>query len=439
MIRVACTAVLIASFVALPSRAELPEDNWPTWRGPKADGVAIKGTPPISFSESKNLRWKVAIEGESSSTPVIWGDKLFIQSAEPTGEPAVVPEDDGGRGRPRNVPVPEDPYRYYVNCIDKNTGELIWKELAVQATPHEGHHSTGSFAPFSPVTDGEKLWASFGSQGIYCYDLDGTLLWKQDLIEMRTRNGFGEGSSPGIVGDVICVLMDHEGDSKIFAFNKNNGDLLWSKPRDAITNWSSPLGLVHDGKEQFIVAATEHIQCYDANTGEIVWETDGLTTNVIPTPVTDGEYVYCTSGFRGFSLKAIELGNSGNLNGTDAIAWEVTRGTPYVASPLLYEDRIYVLSNLRPALSCFNANTGEALYSEERLSGLSNVYASPVGANGKVYIADREGNIAVIEHGDEFKILETIEMDEGFDASPVIVGDAIYLKGHQHLYCIAED
>lgn len=432
---------IAAALVCTVATAELPEDNWPTWRGPNADGVALKGAPPTSWSETKNVKWKVAIEGESSSTPVVWGDKLFIQTAVPTVPQASAeePSRPSRRGRPQNVRAPEDPYHFNVLCIDKKTGKTIWSETATTATPHEGHHATGSFAPFSPVTDGEKLWVSFGSQGLYCYDLDGNKLWSQDLIEMRTRNGFGEGSSPAIVGDVVAVLMDQEGDSMIAAFNKDTGNPIWREPRSEVTSWTTPLGIVVDETPQFITSATERIRSYDANTGKILWECSGLTTNAIPSPVSDGTFVYCTSGFRGFALKAIELGHTGDLTGTDAIKWEVDRGTPYVASPVLYEGYIYVLSNLRPVLSCFDAKTGEAIFEEKVLEGLKQIYASPVAANGYIYVADREGAVAVLKHGKTFAPIAVNSLDEGFDASPIVVGDTMYMKGHQHLYCIASE
>ena len=255
---------------------------------------------------------------------------------------------------------------------------------------------------------------------------------------MRTRNSFGEGSSPALAGDAIVVLMDHEGDSKIFAFNKITGEPLWERNREEATSWSTPVAVEVGGRVEIITSATDRIRSYDAKTGEIIWHCEGVTLNAIPTPVLGFGNVYCTSGFRGSALKAIELGHTGDLSDTDAIKWEVDRGTPYVASPLLYGDRIYVTSSLRPRLSCYDAVTGEAYFVEENLKGLGTIYASPVGAANRIYLPDRNGVVIVIKKSDTLEVIATNTLDDGFDASPVIIGDTIYLKGNKNLYCIAK-
>jgi len=417
-------------------------DNWPTWRGPTPNGVALKGSPPTEWSETENVKWKVPVPGQSSSTPIIWGDKLFIQTAVPTTaepEPAE-PEEDSERGRrrgPPRGPQPTVPWNFNVVCMDRNSGEILWEKTAKEAVPHEGHHPTGSHAPYSPVTDGEKLWASFGSRGLHCYDLDGNHLWSTDLIEMRTRNSFGEGSSPALAGDAVVVVMDHEGDSMIMAFNKDTGEKIWEHKREEMTSWASPLAIEVEGNIQVVTSATKLIRSYDAKTGDIIWECGGMTLNAIPTPVTGFGNVYCMSGFRGFALKAIELGHTGDLTDSDAIKWEVEEGTPYVASPLLYEDKLYFYSERRAVISCYDAKVGTPHFVEQKIDGLGTTYASPVGAGGHVYLVDREGQFVVIKLSSNYEVVATNELDDVFDASPVVIGDTIYLKGEKSIYCIA--
>ncbi|MCC6797309.1 MAG: PQQ-like beta-propeller repeat protein [Candidatus Hydrogenedentes bacterium] len=474
--RIWCLVAIVVP--ALTGYGAAPEDNWPSWRGPNNNGVAAKSNPPSTWSETQNIKWKTALPGHGTSTPIIWGDKIFFQTAVPTQEepapPAAPPQDksqvsgpqsggtnpygpqasapqpegqrDGGRregGRSgrggMRTPPPTFPYKFNVVCIDRKSGKLLWEKTAREEVPHEGRHPTGSYASSSPVTDGKLMWVSFGSRGLYCYDLDGTQKWNRDLGKMQMKNSFGEGSSPALAGDAIVVLMDHEAGSKIMAFNKDTGEPLWEKAREEATAWSSPHPVEVNGALQIVTAATNRIRSYNAKTGDIVWECAGLTANTIPTPVSGFGRVFCTSGFRGYSLKAIDLAHTGDLTGTPAIAWEVAQGTPYVASPLLYDDRIYLTADRGAVLSCYDAKSGKQLYSGQEIEGLAQIYASPAGAGDKIYIADREGKVAVVKKSDSFELLATNALDDGFDASPVFAGKELYLKGRKNLYCIAEN
>ena len=421
-------------FSGITAYAELAEDNWPTWRGPTPNGVALKGNPPTQWSETENIKWKTAVPGSGLSTPIVWGNKIFLQTAISVGEGE---ESAVERGDRKMSVHKKTPHRFSVVCIDRATGKTLWSKDATENTPHEGHHPNSSYASFSPVTDGTYLWVSFGSQGLYCFDLDGNKIWSTDLIQMNTRMSFGEASSPTIAGDAVVVLLDHQGDSKIAAYNKLTGKLLWEKARDEETTWSSPVAYEVDGQVQVITNATNFVRAYDAATGDIVWQCSGQTVNTIPSPVFGFGNVYCSSGFRGNSLMAIKLGAKGDISNSDSVVWEYGEATPYVPSPLLYDDKIYFLSNTKAIISCVDAKTGKLLFGEERLTGMKQIYASPTGAGGKVYIADREGMVTVIKHGDTFEVLAENKLDEPIDASPVVVGDELFLRGSNHLYCIA--
>jgi outer membrane protein assembly factor BamB len=289
------------------------------------------------------------------------------------------------------------------------------------------------------VTDGEHLYVSFGSRGLYCYDLAGNLKWEKDLGDMQTRNAFGEGSSPALHRDTIVVNWDHEGEDFIVALDSRTGKERWRQSRDEPTTWSTPLIVEHDGKREVVVSATNSVRSYDLATGEQLWECSGMTGNVVPTPVSDFGKLYAISGFRGAALLAIQLGKRGTLTGTDAIAWQHRKATPYVPSPLLSGERLYFFSGNQGVLSCFNAKTGKPLFEAERVSDLpGGVYASPVAAAGRVYLLGRDGKAVVIKDSDTFEVVATSELDDRFDASPAVAGNQLFLRGHQFLYCIAE-
>ena len=281
------------------------------------------------------------------------------------------------------------------------------------------------------------MFAYFGSRGLHCYDMDGNFKWAKDLGKMQTRNGFGEGSTPALYGDMIVVTWDHEGSDFIVALDKNTGQEKWRQERDEPTTWSTPLVVKHGNTTQVITAGSNKVRSYDLQSGKLIWHCSGLTTNVIPSPVHANGVVYVTSGYRGSALLAIKLGKEGDLTGTDAITWTHNRGTPYVPSPLLYEDRLYFFASNTPTLSCFDVKTGQPVIDGERIAGLQGVYSSPVGASGRVYLVGRNGATAVLKRSDKLEILATNTLEDRIDASPALVGKEIYLRGKENLYCIA--
>jgi outer membrane protein assembly factor BamB len=442
-----------------PLQAASPA-NWPAWRGPLASGVAPDAHPPIRWSESENVQWKVSIPGRGTSTPVIWGDQVFILTAVPTGPEAAAEASEAGgpptdrpdrpdrprRGGPGGpgggaggmVDRPTRAQQFTVISFDRKTGKQRWMHSPRTQLPHEGHHKDHGFASASPVTDGQHLIVSFGSFGLYGYDLKGKLLWEKDLGDMRTRNSFGEGSSPALDGNTVVVLWDHEGDDFIVALDKRTGRELWRQHRDEPTGWCTPLIVSHGGRKQVIVNGTHKVRSYDLQDGKLLWECGGQTVNAIPSAVSAGDRVFLMSGYRGNALQALRLDRSGDLTGTDGIVWSHAKSTPYVPSPLLVGNTLYFLSNNSAMLSAFDAGSGKAHFEAERLEGLNGVYASPVAADGRVYVVGRDGNTAVLRQGNALEVLAKNRLDDGFDASPAIVGKQLFLRGRQSLYCIVE-
>jgi outer membrane protein assembly factor BamB len=418
------------------------DDYWPTWRGPEATGTAPKGNPPLTWSETKNVKWKVNLPGQGSSSPIIWGNKIFFLAAIKTDKKGTAAEttSDVQPKRPfHGGKTPTNIYKFILVCLDRNTGAVLWQNTVRQELPHEGHHPTHGFASYSPLTDGKHVWLSFGSRGVHCYGIDGNHKWSRDLGTMRTKLAFGEGSSPALAGDALIVVMDNEGDSFIYALNKKPGQTLWKQKRDEETSWATPLVVEVNGKMQVITNATKFIRSYDAKTGKLLWQCGGQTANVIPSPVAGFKMVFCTSGFRGNALQAIELGRTGDLTGSDAVKWQINEATPYVPSPLLYGDKIYVCSGNKAIISCYQARTGKPAFVKQRLEAIKEIYASPVGVADRVYFVGRKGNTQVIKHSQEFQILATNTLDDEFNSSPAIAGDELFLKGKTHLYCIAGD
>lgn len=444
-----CLAGTLASGALLSSETT----NWPQWRGPTANGYATTGNPPVEWSETKNIKWKKSIPGKGHSSPIIWGDRLFLMTAvaleqdnevnpqknppEPQAEPQRRRR-GGRRGGFGRQQAPSQLHAFLTICLNKKSGETIWTREGVKEVPHEGHHSTNTFSSASPVTDGEHVVSFFGSRGLFCYDMDGNEVWKKDLGNMPTRNGFGEGSSPTLHGNVLIVLWDNEVDSYVVAFDKRNGKQLWRQSRDEKTGWTTPYVLTHEGVTQVVINATNKVRSYDLQTGALIWECGGQTTNTIPSIVADAHNVYALSGYRGNMAMAIALGGKGDLTGSESIQWKVTRGTPYVPSPLLYDGRLWFTQGNNAVITCLNPQSGELHYAQERLSGSSGFYASPVGVSDRVYLAGRNGKTTVIESSDKLNILSVNELDGEIDSSPAVSGNALYIRSHNHLYCIAE-
>ena len=408
------------------------ERYWPQWRGPYATGVSKTADPPIEWSETKNVRWKVEIPGRGSASPVVWGDRIFVLSAVPSGADAAAAH------QPRGGVRPAVPHRYVVVALDRKTGKVIWERTARESTPHEGSHpDNGTYASSSAITDGQRVYAFFDSEGLYAYDMDGTLLWNKDLGDKKMRNEFGEGCTPVLYGDRIVVVWDHQGPSFIVALDKMTGKELWRTERQEIDSWATPLVVEEGGRAQVITSGMSRLRSYDVETGKLVWEGPGLTMNPIPSPVYGDGVVFATSGFRGNSLKAIRLADAkGDIGATNAVAWSLNHDTPYVPSPLLYDGILYLLKGNSGLLSAYDAQTGKPHYQLQRLENVPNVFASPVGAGGRIYVPGREGTTIVLRAGSSYEVLAKNALDDGFDASPALVDHDIYLRGYKYLYAI---
>ena len=412
--------------------------SWPQWRGPLANGVAPRGNPLVNWSETNNIRWKLALQGKGHSSPIVFGNAVYVLSAAPVGD-AQKPIYDDAPGVHDSVPVTHR-HQFLAMAISRRDGSIFWSKTLREEWPHEGGHITGSLASNSPITDGERLYAFFGSRGLYCLDLNGEVKWQKNLGRMHTLHAHGEGSSPVLHGDTLIICWDDESESFLYAFNKLTGQILWKVARDEKTSWSTPLIVEYEGKPQVIVSATKRVRGYDLAIGSQLWECAGLTDNVVSSPVYYDGLVISGNSYYSQAMLAIRLsGAKGDITGTDHVVWKLNRLSPYVSSPLLYDDTLYVLRHNPNVLSRFDPTTGQARGEPLRLEGIKDfIFSSPIGAAGRIYVTGRDGTTVVLRHDRENAPVAVNHLEDSFSASAAVADREFYLRGEHFLYCIAE-
>mgnify|MGYP003724085863 FL=1 len=414
-------------------------DNWHHWRGPDANGVSTTAKPPVQWSPTNNIQWKIPIEGNGSSTPIIWDNKLFLLTVLNTGEvDPTLPRPEDQPKRMFGITHPNSSYEFIVLCLDRHTGKVLWRQTATKLIPHEGAHRDNNFASASPTTDGERLYCWFGSAGLFCYDLDGNKLWERNLGKIKMGASLGEGCPPVIHEGKLVIVRDNSRQSSIEVLNAKNGKSLWKVDRHEDNAWATPAIVAHSGKTQVITTASGKVRSYDLNSGKVIWKCAGLTGNAIPCPVVEGDTVYCMTGYKGYSLMAIPLNAKGDITGSDKILWTKRRGTPYVPSPILYDGLLYFTQSNQALLSCVNAKSGKTYIDRTRLKGLTNIYASPVGADGRIYLNDRSGVTLVLKRSRELKVIAKNELGEQIVSSSALAGNQLFIRGRRFLYCISE-
>lgn len=414
---VACLAIVVASFDSFATA-----ENWAHWRGPTGNGTAAKATPPLEWSPTKNVKWKVEVPGQGLSSPIVWENQVFLTTAVPAEG-----QQSGG------LPTLE----FKLLCFDRNDGRVLWQRTATVTQPHQRTHETNEFASASSCTDGQHVYAHFGSRGLYCYSMTGELRWKRDDFgKMQTLNGFGEGSSPTLEGDKILVPWDHRGPSALYALDKRTGQTIWKADRDEPTEWATPLVVESAGRKQIVMNGQNLARSYDLESGKELWRCGGQTARPISSPVAANGLVFVGSGYQGSFLGAFRLDGEGDIQGTNKVVWTMDHDTPDVASPLLSDGRLYFHKAKTGLLSCVDAATGKPHYLARRI-GLSNTYASPIAAGGYVYLTARSGNTVVIKDADELSIVATNTVEETVGATPAPVDNELFIRGDAHLFCIA--
>ena len=439
-----CSSIaLLLGFASLSMAAS---ENWPQWRGPHADGSAPQSEPPTNWdgTSGKNIGWRAELPGEGSATPIIWENQIFIVSCEQTDRVATPEELPNPADRPKYRPGFEPQtaeaqkhfYRFIVSSYDRGTGKVVWRKVLAEALPHEGHHESHSYASGSPTTDGERLYVSFGSFGIYCLDLNGALLWERQLGKMTTRRGYGEAVTPVHYQGRLLVPWDQEANSALYCLDAKTGKTRWKADRDEITTWTTPLVTEFGGRTQIILNGTCKVRSHDLETGRVIWSCQGMTENAIPSALRFRDAAIILSGYQGNSGVSVPLSSQGDLGLDGPVNWRTKSGNPYVPSPVLVGDHLYFTKGLTNVLTALDAATGIPVFKSERIPGLATIYASPVFAGGRVYFTDRSGVTAVLRPGPALKVLATNKLNDGVDASPAVVGKQLFLRGKKTLYCI---
>ncbi len=417
--------------------------DWPQFRGPGSAGVSDEAGLPTHWGPTTNIHWKAVIPGVAWSSPIVWGDRVFVTTAVSDAEQEAPRKGlyfGGDRPRPRDTI-----YRWELIALDRDDGSVVWRRVAKTGKPTTPIHLKNSYASETPVTDGERVYAWFGAAGLFCYDLDGQLVWQKDLGTFPTRLGWGTASSPAIDGDRLFVQCDNEERSFLVAFNKKTGEELWRVDRDEKSSWSTPLVWKNAQRTELVTSATNRVRSYDPASGQLLWELSGMSVITCPTPVAGRELLYVSSGYvldTRRPLLAIRPGGSGDITLGDsessnaAVAWRQKLGGPYNPSPLVYGDLVYVLYD-RGFFACFDAKTGKPVYDKQRIDpGAGGFTASPWAYDGKVFCLNEDGDTYVIQAGREFKLMGKNSLDEMCMASPAIAHGSLFVRGLKHLYCI---
>ncbi len=412
--------------------------RWAQWRGPFGTGeAAASADPPLRWSESENVRWKTPLRGLGHSTPTVWNDHVFLTSALPVGD-KFAPIPDNRPGSHNNLPVSQR-HQYLVTAIDRKTGKPLWEKAVHENVPHEGGHESSSLATASLVTDGNYVYAYFGSHGLYCLDFEGKLVWERKFEPMHSKHGHGEGSSPALFNGLIAINRDQEEQSYLLVLDAKTGKEKWRANRQEVTSWSSPAFVTHDEQTQLVVAGSNRIRGYDPDSGDVIWECGGLSKNVVATPLYADGMLYAASSYDIRSLLAIELdGAKGDITGTEKVVWQTAERTPYVPSPLLYQGKLFFLRHYQGILTALDAKTGEEQVGPFRLPGFNEIYASPMAARDRIYIVSRGGATLIIDSKNLPKVIGLNVLDDRFSASPIAVGRQLLLRGEKFLYCLEE-
>ena len=435
--------------VWLSACASVFGQHWPSFRGPNASGVADGHPTPVKWNATsgESVLWKTPIPGMAVSSPIVWGDRVFVSTAVSSDPNATIRTGLYGDVKPS---TDLSMHSWRLVALDKRTGKVVWERVAHEGVPRTKRHPKSSQASPTPVTDGRHVVVSFGSEGLYTYDVDGKLLWKRDLGVLNAGwfydpdYEWGVGSSPIIWKDSVIVQCDIQKNSFIAAFDVATGQSLWRTPREEIPSWSTPAIYEGNGRAELVTQATNFTRGYDPSTGQELWRLSGNSEIAIPTPIIGQNLIIVTNGYRGVQpIYAIKPGATGDItlkgeqSQSEFIAWSTKRGGPYIPTPLIYRDHLYVCSN-NGVLSAYDVRTGQRLY-QERLGGTGGSFsASPVAADGKIYLSSEDGDVFVVKAGPTYELLATNSIGEVVMATPAISDGVIIIRGLKDVFAIGQ-
>jgi outer membrane protein assembly factor BamB len=428
--------LLTAAFVTNAAAAD-----WPQWRGADGSGVSHETNLPEEWSETRNVRWKTPVPGKGHSSPVIAGRKVFLTTAVEgevvPGAKAVTHLIDGKEWKHPDSVGADRKHAFKVIALDRDTGKVLWEKTAWEGTPYDDRHRKSSYAASTPATDGKMVFAYFGAEGLYAYDVNGKLAWKQDVGRIGTV-GMGAGASPVLYENLVIIQADEENgkDSYIAAFDKKTGRQVWRAARQVQVSWGTPV-IVNTGKRaELIATGTETVIAYDPATGKELWRTKGVESNAIPSPVFTREMVVLSAGYPAKVAYAVRLGASGEVKEADYL-WKYTKGTAYVHSPILYGDYVYLMTD-KGLLTCLDAKTGAVKYEGGRVPVPATFTASPVAFGGQILLTSEDGDTFFVKAGPKHEVIRTNTVGEPVYSSPAIADGMIFIRGERHLFAIAK-
>jgi len=425
------------------------QDNWPRFRGATAAGVAIDDPRlPEHWSTTENVRWTAEIPGWGWGSPIVWGDRLFVTSVVSDQE-YERPQKGLYLGQGRQKP-PDGIHRWWVYCLHRETGEMLWKQEVHQGEPQIPRHPKSTYASETPATDGERLYVLFGDVGLYCFDMQGQQLWTHPIEAKKTLMGYGAASSPIVHEGQVIYVYDNQEASYIACLDGATGETRWQRERDENSTWATPCVWQRDSTTEIVVAGRKAIRGYDLQ-GDLRWDLTGPMSNlVIPSPFASHGLLYVTSGYVGDRERPVYVLRpdiEGHVAMPDtvtaetelppAIAWYLPQAGPYNPSPIVYGDYYYTVFD-RGFLTCHNARTGEVVYDKQRFAPGASFTASPVAYNGKLFCTSEDGDTYVIAAGPEYKILATNSLSELTMACPAVAQGNLFIRTASKIYCLGQ-
>lgn len=417
--------------------------NWSQWRGPDSQGISPETGLPTEWSAEKNIKWKTPIPGRGHSSPIVWGDRIFlttsfesdiIPGAKPPkhllgGEEYVHPDSVAGNRH----------HTLKVLCLDRRTGKILWDRTAYAGRVYDDRHRKASYASATPATDGRYIYVWFGSEGLYCYDFAGKLVWKKSLGQIATQ-GMGNGTSPVLYENLVIIQCDEDNGEKSFiaALDKRNGKDVWRTPRRVEVSWTTPVIARTPARAELVASGNEYVASYDPATGRELWRCKGTQSWTVPTPLVGHGIAVFSAAHPVKRAVAIRLGGSGDVTSTSQVVWERDKGTGYTPSSILYGDYVYLMTD-RGLLTCIDVKTGEVMYEGARVPKPATFTASPVAFEDNILLTSEDGDTFVVKAGPKHEVLATNSIDEPVFASPAISGGNIFIRSATHLYCITNE
>jgi outer membrane protein assembly factor BamB len=429
-----------ALVVAAPLPTSAAPPHWSQWRGPDGQGIAREARVPLEWGATKNVAWKTAIPGRGFSSPVVWGDRIFLTTAVEgevvSGAKAVRHEIDGKEFVHPDGVGADRKHAFKVLALDAKSGRILWERTAWEGTPYDTRHKRGSFAAPTPVVDGKRVYAYFGSEGLYVYVFDGWPAWSWQTPGVASF-GVGVGTSPVLHGDIVILQCDEDNGQKSFivGLDRRSGKEAWRTPRQVEVSWATPILVKSGGRHELVTAGSQAIIAYDPASGRELWRMKGLESNAVPSPVAGDGIVVVSSGYPTKVAVAVRPGGSGDITGTDRVLWRYDKGTAYVPSPILVGGLLYLVTD-KGLVSCLDAKTGKVLYEGGRPPLGASYMASPVAVAGHLLLSSMDGDTVVLKAGPTHEVVRSNPLGEPIAASPAVVGNRLYIRGEQHLFAI---